>query len=95
MVQRQAIRDHLQTSRVWAVLGKRSMSRIITLVDTLAPASLHTSAAAHSRAYPDDRAPPPARRLHGDGHESQVEGHTGSYARKGAREASGDTEATT
>ena len=30
----------------------RSMSRISTLVDTLAPASLHTRAAADSRAYP-------------------------------------------
>ena len=74
--------------------GRRSMSRIITLVDTLAPASLHTRAAADSRAYPRRPNTQPARKLHGDGHESQVEGHTGSCGRKEAREARGDAAAT-
>ena len=38
----------LVSVRSW---GRGSMSRIITLVDTLAPASLHTRSAGDSRAY--------------------------------------------
>ena len=47
------------------------MSRISTLVDTLTPASLHTRAAADSRAYSGDPKTPT---------ENQVEGHTVAVA---------------
>ena len=54
---------------------KRSMSRIITLVDTLAPASLHTRAAADSGAYPRPSTPTCAQAARGWPRESSGRPH--------------------
>ena len=91
------IRDHLQTSRVWAVLGKEvhvahhHVGGHPGACFSAHPCSSRLKSVPPTTQHPNLRAPQPARKLHGDGHESQVEGHTGSYGRKEAKEASDAT----